>query len=409
MTKTPHDDRADDRADERAVGGLIVLENQGPWGNRGGSGGGNNGGGNNGDNNNPWGQRPRGNGNGGNNPPDLDDMLRQAQDKFKNRFGGGGYNGDRGNPQMETGKALGILAVVVLLLWAATGFYTVQPQEDAVILTFGKVTDMKSDAGLGYHLPWPVQEAITVPVARTNQLNIGVNSDGSDNPTESSMLTGDENIVDIHFSVFWNISDARQYLFDIQQPVEATVQKVAESAMREIIGHTTILSALTEGRADIESKTKELMQKMLDDYHAGVTVNSVQLLSVDPPQPVVDAFNDVQRARTEQERMKNEAEAYRNNVVKVAEGDASAITKEAEGYKESVVKRAEGDADRFVSVYKAYADAKDVTQKRMYLETMQEILKKSRKVMLGGDKAVLPYLQLDTKGAVAVPPAPAQN
>ncbi|MDE1151924.1 MAG: FtsH protease activity modulator HflK [Micavibrio sp.] len=394
-----------DRADDRAADGLIILENQGPWGNRGGDGGGNNGGNNNGGGNNPWGERPRG---GGNQPPDLDDMLRNAQDKFKNRFGGGNMGG-RGAGSMETGRALAILAVVVVLFWAATGFYQVAPQEDAVILRFGQVTGTNVNPGLDWHIPWPVEEAITVPVSRTNQLNIGFNaSGGGDNPSESAMLTGDENIVNIHFSVFWNIGDAKKYLFEIQAPVEGTVQKVAESAMREIIGHTEILKALTEGRADIEVKTKELMQKMLDDYNSGVVVNSVQLLSVDPPQPVVDAFNDVQRARTEKERAKNEADAYANDIVPRAKGAAKKITIDAEAYKAATVAKAQGDAARFDSVYTAYAQSKDVTHNRMYLDTMQDVMKNSRKIIVGSDKGlpVLPYLPLDGKGRVTTPPAP---
>lgn len=389
--------------------GMILLPNQGPWGGRpgndpgnGGSGGGNNGGDGNGGGNNPWGQRPR----GGGNDPDLDEMLRQAQNKFKNSFG-------NRKPQsgMEPGRAFGLLIALLLLVWLGSGFYTVQPEENAAILTFGKKTDIKQEAGLGYRLPWPIQDVIKENVMQNRQLDIGFMGRGavtSDKPNESSMLTGDENIVKIHFSVFWRVTDLSNYFFEITHP-EETVLKVAESAMREIIGRTQIQKALTEGRGDIEAKAKELMQKTLDSYKSGVTINGVQLLSVDPPDPVVDAFNDVQRARTDRERLKNEADAYKNDVVPRAKGEAQKITKDAEGYKEATIAKAQGDADRFNSVYKAYAESKDITQKRLYLETMQEILKNSRKIITGDNKGapVLPLLQLDTKGAI-MPPQPAR-
>lgn len=384
--------------------GMILLPNQGPWGSRGGgdnpppggSGGGNGGGGDDG----KWNPRP-----GRNNDPDLDDMLRQAQDKFKNTFGGKRPSGD-----IDPGKAIFLLLGVLALLWLGTGFYTVQPQENALILTFGKVTDTKTEAGLGYHLPTPLQDDIKVPVKNNNQIDVGFTRSGSsrtDNPHESTMLTGDANIVNIHFSVFWHIGDAKQYSFDIDGP-DATVKKVAESAMREIIGRTPIQKAMTEGRLEIESKTKELMQAVLDKYNSGVVINSVQLLSVDPPAPVVDAFNDVQRARTDKERAKNEAETYQNNIVPVAKGDAQKTIQDAGAYKEAVIAKAQGDADRFISIYNAYAQSKDVTQKRIYLETMQEILKNSKKIIVGDSKGpgVMPWLQVDGKTASRLPPQP---
>ncbi|TAL35564.1 MAG: FtsH protease activity modulator HflK [Alphaproteobacteria bacterium] len=379
---------------------MILLPTQGPWGHRGGGGGddGDKGGGDKGGGN--WSQRPSG---GRNNDPDLDEMLRQAQDKFKNTFGG-----KRPTADLDPGKAILLLIFLVFLLWMGTGFYTVQPQENALILTFGKVTDTKTEAGLGYHLPSPIQDDIKVAVARNNQIDVGFTSAGgarSDNPRESMMLTGDANIVNIHFSVRWHIGDAKQYTFDIDGP-DATVKKVAESAMREIIGRTEIQKAMTEGRQDIETKTKDQTQKVLDEYKSGVLINSVQLLSVDPPGPVVDAFNDVQRARTDKERAKNEAETYQNDIVPRAKGDAQKIIQDASAYKSAVMAKAQGDAERFTSVYNAYAQAKDVTQKRIYLETMQEILKNSRKIIVGDDKGVMPWLSLDGKSASRLPSQP---
>lgn len=400
--------------------GMILLPNQGPWGNRPGndqppSGGNGNGGGNDGGGNSPWGQRPqRPSGGGGGNEPDLDDMLRQAQDRFKTTFG----NKRPGNA-MEPSQAFAFLLGAVVLIWLASGFYTVQPEENAVVLTFGKMTDLKKDAGLGYRLPYPIQSVEKENVAQNRQLDIGFTGRGqqvqNDKPSESSMLTGDENIVKIHFTVFWKVSDLGKYLFAIEEPQVLTVQTVAESAMREIIGRTPIQSALTEGRGDIEAQSKELMQKILDGYDSGININSVQLLSVDPPNPVVDAFNDVQRARTDRERLKNEANTYRNDIIPVAQGQKERLIREAEAYKEATIAKAKGDAERFNSVYKAYSESKDITQKRLYLETMQEVLKNSRKIITGDSKGapLLPLLQLDGKSnntAVPfnAPPQPGQ-
>jgi membrane protease subunit HflK len=402
--------------------GMILLPNQGPWGNRpgndqppsGGNGGGNGGG------NSPWGQRPQrpsgggGGGGGNNNEPDLDDMLRQAQDRFKTTFG----NKRPGNA-MEPSQAFAFLLGAIVMIWLASGFYTVQPEENAVVLTFGKMTDLKKDAGLGYRLPYPIQSVEKENVQQNRQLDIGFTGRGqqvqNDKPSESSMLTGDENIVKIHFTVFWKINDLGKYLFAIEEPQVLTVQTVAESAMREIIARTPIQSALTEGRGDIEAQSKELMQKILDGYDSGVNINSVQLLSVDPPNPVVDAFNDVQRARTDRERLKNEANTYRNDIIPVAQGQKERLIREAEAYKEATIAKAKGDAERFNSVYKAYVESKDITQKRLYLETMQDVLKNSRKIITGDSKGapLLPLLQLDGKSnntAVPfnAPPQPGQ-
>jgi membrane protease subunit HflK len=369
--------------------GVIFLPNQGPWGHRGGSGGQGGGSGGGGDNHS-WGQ---GGGGKRGDDPDLDEMLRHAQSRFKNTFGN-----KPGGSDMDAGKIVFLLLAAMVSVWLFTGFFQIEPQENALILTFGKVTDTKTDPGLYYRLPWPVQEDIKVPVSRNQQLDIGFTSGGagrSDNPHESSMLTGDQNIINIHFSVFWHIGDAKKYKFDISDP-DTTVRKVAESAMRETIGRMPIQKAMTEGRAEIEGTTKGLMQKVLDSYQSGVIINSVQLLSVDPPSEVVDAFNDVQRARTDMERNKNEAETYKNKIVPAAEGDAQKIIFDAEAYKAATIAKAEGDADRFTSVYTAYAQSKDITQRRIYLDTMQDIFKNSRKVILGDSKGatLLPWLQM---------------
>lgn len=356
---------------------------------------------NNGNNNN-GGQGPRGTGD-----PELDAVLRQAQERFRNVFGQGGGNG--GAPRMPRSSGGGFsfagIFAVLLGLWLASGFYRVEPQENAVILTFGKWTDTRSEPGLGYALPWPVQEVEKVDVAFDRRLEIGFRDQtgprgGTDVPGESLMVTGDENIIDIDFVVLWRIGDAGKYLFQIRDP-ETTVKKVAESAMREIIGRTPIQKALTEARGEVEAGTKELMQKMLDEYQSGITINSVQLLKVDPPHEVVDAFVDVQRARADRERARNEAETYRNDILPRARGEAQKTLQDAEAYKEAVTIRAQGDADRFTAIVAGYGNARGITEKRMYIETMQQIMQNSRKLIVSEDKGVMPYLPLDTLAPVA--------
>jgi len=346
--------------------------------------------------NNPWEQKPS--------PeeeiPDLDALLRQAQGRFNNIFGS--------KPGGEGKKGIGLVILLILALWVSTGFYRVLPEENAVLLTFGKWTSTRGESGLGYHIPWPIQTVMKVNVAFDRRVEIGFRdqppsriageaaTEKNNVSSESQMLTGDENIVDIDFVVMWRIGDAKNYLFQIRDP-ETTIKKVAESAMREIIARGKIQTALTEGRADIEARTKELMQKMLDDYQSGISINSVQLLRVDPPSPVVDAFDDVQRSRSDKERTKNEAETYRNDIVPRARGEAQKLIRDAEAYKEAVISKAAGEAGRFLSVYDAYTQAKDVTARRLYIETMQQIMQNSKKVIVsdGKSSSVLPYLSLD--------------
>jgi membrane protease subunit HflK len=331
--------------------------------------------------------------------PDLDAILRQAQNRFGNAF----------NPKAggDGKKSIGLVLLLIVALWISTGFYRVLPEENAVLLTFGKWTSTRSESGLGYHIPWPVQTVMKVNVAFDRRVEIGFRdqppsriagdaaTEKNNVSSESQMLTGDENIVDIDFVVMWRIGDAKDYLFKIRDP-ETTIKKVAESAMREVIGRGKIQTALTEGRADIEARSRELMQKMLDDYQSGISINSVQLLSVDPPTPVVDAFDDVQRARADMERTKNEAETYHNDIVPRARGDAQKLIRDAEAYKAAVTSKAAGEAGRFLSVYEAYAQAKDVTARRLYIEAMQQIMQNSKKVIIDSkSNSVLPYLSLD--------------
>lgn len=372
-----------------------------------------------GPNGGPWGSGPRrpdnNNGNGpqgprGSGDPDLDAVLRQAQERFRTVFGQGGGGNARPPRSAPAISFAGIFAVAIGL-WLASGFYRVEPQENAVILTFGKWSDTRTEAGLGYAIPWPVQEVMKVDVAFDRRLEVGFRDQtgprgGTDVPGESLMVTGDENIIDIDFVVLWRIGDAGKYLFQIRDP-ETTVKKVAESAMREIIGRTPIQKALTEARGEVEAGTRELMQKMLDEYESGITINSVQLLKVDPPADVVDAFVDVQRARADRERARNEAETYRNDILPRARGDAQKLEQDAQAYKESVIIRAQGDADRFTAIVSGYGGSRDITQKRMYIETMQQVMQNSRKLIVSEDKGVLPYLPLDTLSPAGKKPAAA--
>ena len=356
-----------------------------PWSNQGGGGGGGwqGGGGGRG----PWGQGP-----GGQQPPNLEDLLRQSQDKFKRFLPGGGGGG----------KIAALVLLVLVGLWAACGFYRVEADQQGIVLRFGEYVKFTTP-GLHYHLPSPIESVLTPRVTRVNRIDVGFRARGDssrstsrqDVPEESLMLTGDENIVDIDFTILWVIKDAGSFLFNVQRP-EATVKAVAESAMREIVGNTPIAAALAEGKLLIEDKARKLTQQILDDYKAGVEVQNVKLQKVDPPGAVIDSFRDVQRARADLERQRNEAEGYANDIIPRARGEAEQMIQKAEAYKQEVVARAEGDANRFLAVYREFAQAKDVTTKRIYLETMEEVLRGMNKVIIDGKSGsgVVPYLPL---------------
>ena len=334
---------------------------QGPWGNRGQPGGNGKGSGGRDD----GGDKSPRRGPGGQMPPDLDAFLQRLRMRWRRGF----PNGTGG------GTVISGIVLVVLVLWLATGIYRVQPDEQGVVLRFGAYQET-TQSGLHYHLPQPIETVLkpTVTRVRRTDIGFGVDNEGSGMqlPEEALMLTGDENIVDINLSVFWTVKDARAYLFNIRSP-DATVKSASESAVREIIGQNPIAPVLAEGRATIEGDTQKLLQSILDSYGAGILITQVQLQKADPPQPVIEAFRDVQRARTDMERLRNEAESYSNDVVPRARGDALRLTQEAEAYRSEVVARSQGDAQRFLQVYKAWANAKDVTSERLYLETMEEV------------------------------------
>jgi modulator of FtsH protease HflK len=361
-----------------------------PWSSQNGGGGGWKGGGGG-----PWGQGPS----GGGQSPDLEELLKRSQDRLKQAMPGGGLSG-------------GFLALIILVGAAVVGFYSftvsVRPDEQGVVLRFGQF-DRQLTPGLNFRWPYPIETVYLPQVTRVNRVEIGMRATptssmfggGSevvrDVPEESLMLTGDENIGDVDFVVFWRIKDASSYLFNIQNP-QSTVKDVAESAMREIVGQNDITPILTRNRRENEDAVRNLMQRTLDSYGAGIQITQVQLQKVDPPSQVIDAFRDVQAARADQERLQNEADAYANRVVPEARGEAQRILQGAQGYKEQTVAEASGRTDRFLKVYEEYAKAPEVTRRRMFLETMERVMGSTEKIIID-EKAqgsgVVPYLPLN--------------
>ncbi len=293
----------------------------------------------------------------------------------------------------------GLLVVIILLLiWVDSGVFKVQPDEQGVILRFGKYQETV-EPGLHYHWPYPVEVVFTPKVTQINQIQIGLARSDEDSHNRQ-MLTGDENIVEAECTVFWKIKDAKDFLFKVKRP-DVSVSMTAESALREVIGRTPIQAAMSDKRQQIADETRDLMQQLLDKENAGVFVSQVQLQRVDPPAAVIDAFNDVQRARADQERARNDADSYTNDILPRARGEASKITQDAEAYKAQVVKLADGDAQSFMAVYNSYAKSKDVTAWRLYMESTDELLRHAAKVIVDttgkGAAAVMPYMNINDK------------
>ena len=319
-------------------------------------------------NQSPWGSNPGGSSNGNGSgtrrePPNLDDVIKNFQ-KTINKFSGGKSGGSR--PII-----LGLL--ILFVLYVASGLYRVLPDEQGVVLQFGKYTKT-TQPGLNYHLPYPIERVFTPKVTKINRIDVGYRQSPDSRVTairdveeESLMLTGDENIVDIDFSVFWLINDAGKFLFNVQAP-ELTVKSAAETAMRQSIGQGGLQSILTEGRTEIEDKTRVLIQEIMDDYGTGISITQVQTQKADPPAQVIDAFRDVQAARADMERQRNEAEAYANDIIPRARGEAEQILQSAEGYRQKVIADSEGKAARFLSIQTEYAKAPQVTKKRIFYE-----------------------------------------
>jgi modulator of FtsH protease HflK len=350
----------------------------------------------------PWragGKSPR--------PPDLEEFLRRSQDRLRSVLPGGNLGGQW--------IALVVLGAVVV--WGFSGFFRVDPDELGVVLRFGKYV-RDAQPGLNFHLPYPIESALTPKVTRVNRLDIGMRSVEEPRrgntrlnvPEESLMLTGDENIVDVDFSVFWLIkpNGAGDYLFNIQQP-EGTVKAVAESAMREVVGRSAIQPILTGARQTVETAVQDLMQRTLDNYGAGVQVTQVQLQKVDPPAQVLDSFRDVQAARSDAERAQNEAQTYANRVVPESRGRAAQVTQAAEAYRAQTVAEATGQSARFLKIYDEFKKAPDVTRQRMYLETMERVFGGTDKIIIdsGTQNGIVPYLPLNE--LTRRPPAQPQN
>lgn len=341
----------------------------------------------------PWGSGPQP---AGPRPPDLEELLRRGQDRLKQLLPGGHLSS----------LGIALIAAVIVAIWLASGFYRVESEELGIVLRFGKYV-RDAQPGLNYHLPYPIETVLLPKALRVNTTSIGMRlaetPEGRgamhDVPAESLMLTGDENIVDVEFTVLWRIkpNGAADYLFNIQNP-KGTLKAVAESAMREVIGHSDIQPILTAARGTTEQAVEELMQKTLDRYGSGIVVQQVQMQTVNPPAQVIAAYNDVQNAKTDYDRLQNEAQTYANRVVPDAKGRAAKIIQDAEGYKQQVVAEATGQSARFLKVYGQYAKAKDVTRERIYLETMEHILGGAQKLIVTGKATaapgVVPYLPL---------------
>ena len=357
----------------------------------------------------PPSRRPGGPGGSGGGPrgprPDLGAGMDQLRDRLRGMFGG---------PGGVRPGAIAAIAGAVFALWALSGIYQVAPNEQAVVTTFGAYSRDEAP-GLRYHLPIPIEHVEKVPVTSLNRLDIGGGGTAdSDVPQESLMLTSDENIVDLTFSVTWRVADASRYIFATRNPEEA-VKAVAESAMREVVGKTPLDSILTTGRGQVQLETAALMQKTLDSWGAGVSVVEVQIRGVNPPQEALAAFRDVQSAEQDRDSAVNEANAYRNRVVNEAKGDAAKIVQSAQGYREQSVRTATGDAARFNSIYNEYRRAPDATRQRLYLETMENVLQHSNKVIVSGKGVTAPVIlppdvfrPRTAQPPAAAPPADAQ-
>ncbi len=355
-----------------------------PWNNQNGSGGPWGGGGDKQGGGGPWGQGPQGPRGPQGTPPDLEDIIRRGQDRLKNALPGGG----------ASPAFMGILAVGLLALWVFKAVYTVQPDELGVELRFGKPKDEISQPGLHFHW-WPIE---TVEIANTAErlINIGATGGGSRN-AGGLMLSGDQNIVDVQFSVAFQVADPSSYLFNVESP-EGMLRLVAESAMREVVGRRPAQDIFRDDRQGIADDVRLVVQSTLDEYGAGLAVNAISIEDAAPPREVADAFDEVQRAEQDEDRFIEESNQYSNQKLGQARGEAAQIREGAAAYKNRVVQEATGEASRFLAVYNEYVKAPEVTRKRLFLETMEKVLKNSDKVIIEqgtGGQGVVPYLPLN--------------
>jgi membrane protease subunit HflK len=350
------------------------------------------------DNRDPWGR-----GNGQKGPPDLDEVIRDLQKKLGNLFGGRGSgrrSGGGKGPSLSA-KAISLILVILAGLWLATGFYVVEQGEAAVELQLGAYKTIK-EAGLRWHLPYPIESVELVNVQQIRTVEVGYRSSSRSSqiagvPREALMLTADENIIDIHFAVQYDIKDPRDLLFNVAEPLDLVVRGATESAVREIVGRNTMDFAITGGRAEIAQETKILLQRILDRYDTGVNIKAVEMQNAQPPAEVKAAFDDAVKAREDEQRLKNEAEAYRNDIIPRARGGAARLEQEAVAYRATVVAAARGEASRFLQVLNEYSKAPEVTRDRLYLDAMQDVYANSTKLLIdqgdGGNNVM--YLPLD--------------
>ena len=355
-----------------------------PWSNQNGGGGPWGGGG--GNNQGPWGggsNRPRGGGggSGGGNggPPDLEDIIRRSQDRLRN-VGPGGFNG---------GAVVIVLLVVVAFL-AIQSVYTVQPDERGVELRFGQPKEEISMPGLHFHM-WPFE---TVEIVKVTEQQQNIGAAGSAQSSAGLMLSGDQNIVNVQFSVLYTVSEPKNYLFNLENPA-STLQQVAESAMREVVGRRPAQDVFRDNREDISTEVRAIIQGTMDNYGAGISINAVPIEDAAPPREVADAFEEVQRAEQDEDRFVEEANQYANQKLGQARGEAAQVREQAAAYKDRVVNEAQGEAQRFLSIYQEYSNAPEVTRQRIFLETMEAVLKNSNKIIIDENQGVVPYLPLN--------------
>ena len=350
------------------------------------------------DNRDPWGQ-----GNGQKGPPDLDEVIRDLQKKLSNLFGGRGSGRQSGGGKGPSfnAKAIGPILAVLAVLWLATGFYVVEQGEQAVELRLGAYKTIK-EAGLRWHFPYPIESVELVNVQQIRTVEVGYRSSARSSqiagvPREALMLTADENIIDIHFAVQYDIKDPRDLLFNVAESPDLVVRGATESAVREIVGRNTMDFAITGGRAEIAQETKILLQRILDRYDTGVNIKAVEMQNAQPPMEVKAAFDDAVKAREDEQRLKNEAEAYENDIIPRARGAAARLGQEAAAYRATVVAAARGEASRFLQVLDEYTKAPEVTRDRLYLDAMQDVYANSTKLLIdqgdGGNNVM--YLPLD--------------
>ncbi len=345
---------------------------------------------------NPWGNSSNNSGGRGNDPKDLDDLIKHAQNSLTDMMPG----------NFGSGFAILSLLGIIILLWLASGFHIINPGEHGVIQRFGAWSETQVDEGLGYHLPAPIEKITKVNVNEQRSMSIGYTETGRSRRGEASsksnifeeslMLTSDRNIVDLHMTIQWDIKSAEDFLFQINDQ-ENTIKKVTESAIREVVGQTEMFPIITTGRDAIAARVKEITQSNLDEYNSGVNIKQVLIEKAEVHPDVQRAFQDVQSALQDAENTENIARAYREEILPVARGKATKLLQEAEAYKQSKIAQANGDAERFTSVYQAYLSGKDVTKERIFIETMEEVLGNAEKIILdknASGSGVVPYLPL---------------